>query len=280
MERPPAAHGADLHAAGAAYTHGIIWTTLNRQASEPITPLRVLDIAWGWLALLLLLGVLGVWLAWYEHGRAWMLPVLFIIAAVLAPVEQARIGEITSLHKHVVFGSWFLCMVAGYAVSRISHLDGRLAHGAIIGGVLVGVFAATGFAQATAFMSSWPQGKYAVQAIGESVHSNPCPCLIFQEFAADYYLPAISLEGGVIGPWAFNYADTAKQQELEGVPAMAAAIGNGYFGTVEIDASQGPATYQQLSSALQRSRQYKLISSTPWALHLGEPTQVWMRTKG
>ncbi len=271
---------AALHVSGAAYERGIMWTTLDRQASAPIAPVRVLDIAWGWLALLLLLGVLGMWLAWYDHGRPWILPVLFMLAGVLAPVAQARIGEIISLHKHVVFGAWFLCMIAGYAVSRISYLDGRLTQGAVISGVLVGAFAMTGFVQATAFMVSWPPAQSMIQALGKSAHTGHCPCLIFQESAAHYYLPAAALAGGVIGPWVFSYADTAAQQELSGVPAMAAAIGNGYFGAVELDATQGSATYGLLSKALRRSYQYKLVSSTPWALHPGEPTQVWMRAKG
>lgn len=271
---------AALRAGGAGYLHGITWTTLNRQVTTPTAPLRVLDIAWGWLALLLLLGVLGIWLAWYDHGRPWVLPLVLLAAGLLAPVEQARISDITSLHKHVVFGAWFLCMVAGYTVSRISYLDGRLTQGSIIGGVLVGVLGVTGYAQASSFSASWPSLKTVVPGLQRAVQARQCKCLIFQKDAAYYYLPPAGLSGGVTGPYAFTYADVRTQRELSGPPAMAAAITNGYFGVVEVDASRGQSTYQLLTGALRQSGQYALVSSARWPLHPGEPTQVWQRAAG
>jgi hypothetical protein len=269
-----------LRAGGAPYLRGILWTTLARQAIAPTAPLRVLDIAWGWLALLLMLGVLGVWLAWYDRGRMWGLPPVLLAAGLLAPAEQARIGDITSLHKHVAFGAWFLCMIAGYAVSRVSCLDGRLAHGAVIGAVLAGALAATGYAQASSFMSSWPSAGATMPALGRAVSADGCPCLVFQEDAARYYLPPPDADTGLTGPYAFSYRDAQEQAGLSGVTAMGAAIGNGYFGAVQVDASRGQATYRLLTRALRESGQYALVSSAPWPLHPGEPTQVWQRTAG
>ncbi len=269
-----------LHEAGPAYLHGIIWTTLNRQVITRTAPLQILDIAGGWLALLLLLGILGVWLAWYNHGRPWSMPAVLLAAGLLAPAEQARIGDITSLHKHVVFGAWFLCVIAGYAVSSICYLDERLTQGAVIGGVFVGVFAMTGFAQASSFMASWPSLRSAIPALSRAITTSRCPCLIFQEDAAHYYLPSADLATGLTGPYSFAYASVRSQSVAFGVPAMAAAIGNGYFAVVEVDASRGITTYQMLTGALDRSGQYTLMSSTPWGLHPGEPTRVWVRTAG
>lgn len=271
---------AALRAGGAAYRHGITWTTLNRQITTLTAPLRVLDIAWGWLALLLLLGVIGVWLAWYDRGRPWVLPLVLLAAGLLAPLEQARISDITSLHKHVVFGAWFLCMVAGYAVGRVSYLDGRLTQGTIIGGTLIGVLAVTGYAQASSFAGSWPSLKVVLPALQRAVRADHGKCLIFQQDAAYYYLPPADLSGGVTGPYSFTYADVAAQKKLSGPDAMAAAIRNGYFAVVEVDASRGDATYQLLTAALRQSGQYALMSSASWQLHPGEPTQVWRRSAG
>lgn len=269
-----------LHAAGPAYLRGIMWTTLNRQIVTHTPPLEILDIAWGWLALLLLLGVIGIWIAWYDNGRPWGMPVLLLTAGLLAPAEQARINDITSLHKHVVFGAWFLCMIAGYAVSRIAYLDGSLRHGAIISSVLIGVFGMTGFAQASSFMASWPSLRAAIPALRRAVTTDRCPCLILQEEAAHYYLPAADVAAALTGPYSFTYASVQSQEILSGVPAMATAIGNGYFRVVEVDASRGDTTYRMLTGALRRSGQYVLMSSTPWELHPGEPTQVWVWTAG
>jgi hypothetical protein len=150
----------------------------------------------------------------------------------------------------------------------------------VIGGVLVGVFAMTGFAQASAFVASWPSLRNAIPALSRAITTSHCPCLIFQEGAAHYYLPSADLATGFTGPYSFAYASVRSQSLLSGVPAMAAAIGNGYFAVVEVDASRGITTYQMLTGALARSRQYALMSSTPWGLHPGEPTQVWVRTAG
>jgi hypothetical protein len=269
-----------LRTAGPVYLHGIMWTTLSRQVISPTAPLRVLDIAWGWLALLLLLGVLGIWLAWYDHGRPFILPMVLLAAGVLAPAEQARISDITSLHKHVVFGAWFLCMIAGYAVSRVSYLDGHLTQGTIIGGVLVAVFAMTGFTQASSFAASWPSLRSAMPALSRGITAQHCPCLIFQVDAAHYYLPPADMATGVTGPYTFSYASVQTQKMLSGPPAMADAIGNGYFGAVEVDASRGSATYHLLVTALRQSHQYTLVSSTPWKLHPDEPVQAWVRGGG
>jgi 4-amino-4-deoxy-L-arabinose transferase-like glycosyltransferase len=269
-----------LRAAGPEYVRGITWTTLERQIVTGTAPLRVLDIAWGWLALLLLLGTLGVILIWNDRGRVILSPVVLLAAGLLAPLEQARIDDVTSLHKHVVFGAWFLCMVAGYAAGQIAWLDGRLSLTVIISGVLLAVSAATGYSQASYIAASWPPMPRAMPPLAAAIRSAHCPCLIFQEDAARYYLPPAVLDHEAItGPYSFAYPDRVTRKVIKGPSAMAAAIENGYFGAVEIDGSS-PATYPLLRQALRQSGQYERRISVPWATRAGEPTQVWVRTAG
>ena len=269
-----------VHEGGPSYLRGIEFTTLNRQIVTGTSPLKILDIAWGWLALLLLLGFLGLLLLWLDNSRPNLLPIVLFAALLLAPAEQARISDITSLHKHVVFGAWFACIVAGYAVTKISQLDGQLSHGVIIGFVLVAVVAVTGFSQATSVTRSWPSVSHAMPALNRAIHRDGCPCLVLQETAADYYLPTRDLTGSIIGPYTFSYRSAANWQPLSGVPGMAAAIRNGYFGAVEVDASRGRATYRSLVASLQDSGQYRLVRKQTWSLHPAEPTEVWERLRG
>ncbi len=98
---------AAIHAGGSSYLRGISFTTLSRQIVTGTAPLKIVDIAWGWLALLLLLALMGVLLLWLDNKRPNLLPIVLFAAVLLAPAEQARISDITSLHKHVVFGAWF-----------------------------------------------------------------------------------------------------------------------------------------------------------------------------
>jgi dolichyl-phosphate-mannose-protein mannosyltransferase len=269
---------AALYHGGALYRQGIGFTTFSRQIVTGTAPLKIIDIAWGWLALLLLLGLIGVLLIWLDSKRVTALPLVLFAAALLAPAEQARISDITSLHKHVVFGAWFLCIVAGYAVTKISQLDGQLSHGVIIGTVLIAAFATTGFSQAASVSRSWPAVNRVMPALGTAINQAGCPCLVLQLSAARYYLPASDLTGTVIGPYTFTYRDSANWAPLSGTSAMAAAISNGYFGAVQVDASRGLATYHRLVASLRRSGQYRLIAAQPWGLHPAAPTQVWERT--
>jgi hypothetical protein len=271
---------AALYRGGALYRQGIAFTTLSRKIVTGTAPLKIIDIAWGWLALLLLLGLMGVLLIWLDSKRVTALPIVLFAAALLAPAEQARLSDITSLHKHVVFGAWFLCVLAGYAVTRISQLDGQLSHGVIIGTVLIAAFATTGFSQATSVTRSWPAVNQVMPALGTAIGRAGCPCLILQVSAARYYLPASDLTGTVIGPYTFTYRDSANWTPLSGTAAMTAAIGNGYFGVVQVDASRGLPAYRRLVASLAGSGQYRLIASQPWGLHPAAPTQVWERTTG
>jgi hypothetical protein len=271
---------AAIHEGGPGYLRGIEFTTFNRQIVTGTSPLKILDIAWGWLALLLLLAFLGLLLLWLDNRRPNLLPIVLVVALLLAPAEQARISDITSLHKHVVFGAWFACIVAGYAVTRISQLDGQLSHGVIIGFVLVAVVAVTGFSQATSVTRSWPSVSHTMPALNRAIQRDGCPCLVLQETAADYYLPAKDLTGSIIGPYTFSYASATDWQPLSGIPAMAAAIRNSYFGSVEVDASRGRATYRRLIASLRDSAQYRLVRKQPWPLHPNEPTEVWERAAG
>jgi hypothetical protein len=271
---------AAIHEGGPSYLRGIEFTTLNRQIVTGTSPLKILDIAWGWLALILLLGFLGLLLLWLDNRRPNLLPIVLFAALLIAPVEQARISDITSLHKHVVFGVWFACIVAGYALTRISQLDGQLSHGVIIGSVLVAVVAVTGFSQAASVTRSWPSVSHSMPVLSRAIHRDGCPCLVMQETAADYYLPAEDLTGSIIGPYTFSYRSASNWQPLSGTPGMVAAIRNGYFGAVEVDASRGRTTYHRIVANLRSSRQYRLIGRQPWSLHPAEPTEIWERIAG
>jgi 4-amino-4-deoxy-L-arabinose transferase-like glycosyltransferase len=264
---------------GAPYIRGIEFSTLHRQIVSGAPALRVLDIAWGWLALLFLLGILGTVLIWYDHRRIEALPLVLLAASGLAPVAQACIHDMTSLHKQVVFGAWFLCVVAGYAVARIAFLDGRLSHGAVISVVLIAVFAGTGYVQAAALFASWPSVAAAMPPLARAMTAAGCPCLISQDSDARYYLPAAAMNGLIVSPYTFTYQDAATPGALSGRQAMAAAIGNGYFGAVEIDGLRAPAMYRLLRTSLRRSGQYRLVYEKYWPGRPREPTQVWQRAE-
>jgi len=270
-----------LKLGGHSYTQGLDFTTLHRQIVTGTPSLEILDITWGWLALLVLIAFLGIFLSWYDRGRPNALSVLLFIAGLLAPVAQAYQRDITSLHKHVVFGAWFLCMMAGYAASKLSHLDNKLSHGALISLVVLLAGTISGYLEVNTYSGSWPNVSRTMPALATAIRTAHCPCLIFQADDAHYYLSSELLsKAAVVDPYSFSFHDPHTWEPIQGPPAMAAAIANGYFGAVEIDASQGDAEYHLITNALSSSNQYTLVSSVPWPQHPGEPTEVWRLTVG
>ena len=260
-----------LKLGGYAYIQGFDFTTLHRQIITDTAPLKIVDVAWGWLALLVLLAFLGIFLCWYDQGRPSLLPVLLFVAGIVAPVAQAHESDITSLHKHVVFGAWFLCMMTGYAASKLSHLDNKLSHGALISLAVILAGTISGYLDVDAYNGAWPNVSGAMPAMATAIRKAHCPCLIFQPNPAHYYLPGELLSKAVVGPYSFSFHDHHTWRTINGPQAMAAAIADGYFGAVEIDASQGDAEYHLITSALASSSQYTLMSSVPWPERPGSP---------
>lgn len=269
-----------LKLGGHGYMQGLDFTTLHRQIVTGTPPLKVLDITWGWLALLVLMAFLGIFLSWYDQGRPNALPVLLFLAGILAPVAQAHESDITSLHKHVVFGAWFLCIMTGYAASKISYLDNKLSHGVLISLVVLLAGMISGCLEVNAYSGQWPNVSRTMPALASAIRTAHCPCLVFQEDPAHYYLSSGLLSGEVVGPYSFTFHDSHTWETIRGAQAMAAAIADEYFGVVEIDASQGDAEYHLITGALRSSGQYILTSSVPWPEHPGEPTEVWQLTDG
>lgn len=106
------------------YIVGILTTTVNRSQEqigmgEPGS--AVLRDAWGWVGLVVILAFAGLLLLCLPRtpGALRIMGVVLMLAVLAAPLNQARIGTSTSLQKHVVFGAWFGCIIAGYGLSRI-----------------------------------------------------------------------------------------------------------------------------------------------------------------
>jgi putative flippase GtrA len=106
------------------YVIGIMTTTVNRSKAQigmgqPASV--VLHDAWGWVGLILVIALVGLLLLFLPRNPAALrvMGVVLMLAAIAAPLNQARIGTSVSLQKHVVFGAWFGCIIAGYGLSRI-----------------------------------------------------------------------------------------------------------------------------------------------------------------
>ena len=111
-----------LREGGWAYWQGVTMSTLARpQASLPAE--TVLQRAYIWTSLILVLAALGAVLSYRGEARGKILVPVLAAAGLLVPAEQARLHTAVSLQKHVVFGAWFAAIAAGYAMARLSRVD-------------------------------------------------------------------------------------------------------------------------------------------------------------
>src|SRR5262249_31271113 len=106
---------------GPAYARGVIVTTIFRTIhwGAPSSAGSVLARALALTGSLLLPAVAGVLVSFLTRRPPTMtlFLALLVLAAVLAPVEQARIHQIGSLDKNMGYGLPFAAIAAGYTLS-------------------------------------------------------------------------------------------------------------------------------------------------------------------
>jgi 4-amino-4-deoxy-L-arabinose transferase-like glycosyltransferase len=105
---------------GPSYWHGIAFSTVNRTVNGGHSGPAILGSAAAWVGLLAILAVIGAVMLSRTANEGTAVKALgwVLTAAIgLAPLDQARIGVMVSLFKHVGFGAWFAAIPAGYGVA-------------------------------------------------------------------------------------------------------------------------------------------------------------------
>jgi hypothetical protein len=113
-------------------------------------------------------------------------------AALLVPVQQARIHTVVSLDKHADMGAWFAAIAAGYAISRLTEF-GRWT---LLHVLAVGIASAAllypvrlGLAQARLLFAAWPNSTAFVTAMRPLAVGTTGNMLVETPSIAEYYLP-------------------------------------------------------------------------------------------
>ena len=184
--------GAGLLLGGSSYVHGVDVTTLQR-VSGAASALTVLADAWSWTGLVVVAavcGIVGCWLRRDGSSRIWLLAVL-AAAALLGPLEQARLHTADSLNKHVGLGAWFAAIAAGYAVDILiaAAPAGRTRTVTTCALIVALVFPLSlGVSQSRQFSTDWPDSTSFIAIIGPLVKRDTGPVLVEDPSVAEYYL--------------------------------------------------------------------------------------------
>jgi hypothetical protein len=263
-------------AGGHSYLAGIMSTTVARPGGT-VPVLRVLGASAGWIGAIAFLAVAGAAIVtWRRLGRR-LTALAWVLAAsvFLAPLGEARIHTNFSLFKHVGFGAWFACIVAGYALAVIARaVQARQAEYTRAAGlVMVFLLVISGAALSAVHFSAWPDSARMIRGLAPVIERTGCPCLIAENDVVHYYLARQTTQDAFTTVFVMKYREDGR--ELSGPSAYTAAIRDHYFRLVEIDPSEMPAIYAPLLHALSASR-YRLVVSTPSNVP-GEPFEIWVR---
>jgi len=244
---------AAVFAGGRDYWLGITTSTLDRPESD-VAFTAVLQRAYVWTSLILVLAVLGAVLATRSEARGKLLPAVLVLAALLAPAEQARLHTTVSLQKHVVFGAWFAAIAAGYAMARLSRVDPGRGWVAVMALPIAASTLFGSMGEATSLYGNWPNSAGVVSLLRSVVRNHPGNYL-----AEDYDVEAYYLRAEV--PWQrwsntyyFRYQDTPP-----GAASYRAAIYHHYFSLVILDFGDTAATDRQITSDMRHAGSYQVL---------------------
>ncbi len=254
---------AAIRAGGPGYWQGVTTSTLARPQSDfPVG--AVLQRAYMWTSLVLVLAALGAVLAYRGETRGRLLVPVLAAAGLLVPAEQARLHTTVSLQKHVVFGAWFAAIAAGYALARLSRVD----HGYGWAPVMALPIAAStlfgSMGQASSLFVVWPDSADTVTLLRAEIGLHPGRYL-----AEDYDVEAYYLRDTV--PWRrwsstyhFSYPGMRA-----GAASFAAAIDHHYFSLVILDFGDTAAADRQITADMRAAGGYYVLGRpgrfTIWA---------------
>ena len=290
----PLTVGYDL--GGSSYGQGITSTTLTRAASNDSVR-AILDLSAHATGIIAVLGVLGALLitarrpGWTTVTLAWALAA----AEFLAPAEQARIHTLTSLFKHVGYGAWFACVIAGYLLAELPALLARLSRSrppgaaaarprwALLAGIAAGTAAvlaagAFGVTVANGQYGNWADSRAMIAELSRLAQPNGY-YLVEDPSVVTYYLGSKIPFSHVDSTYtSFNYTDPQTHKMLFSIPAFADSIRRGYFSYIVL--AFGDTYGQDLAIAqdIGRDHDYRPIDTIYYRTSYGfSKYKIWQR---
>jgi 4-amino-4-deoxy-L-arabinose transferase-like glycosyltransferase len=258
-----------ITAGGRDYWLGIRTSTLERAQSD-VAVTTILQRAYVWTSLILVLAILGAVLASRSEPRAKLLPAVLAAAALLAPAAQARLHTTVGLQKHVVFGAWFAAIAAGYAMARLSRVDPGRGWVAVMALPIAASTLFGSMGQAAALYKVWPNSAEVVSVLRSAVRAHPGRYLAEDYDVEAYYLRAEAPWPRWSSTYYFSYPTAAP-----GAPSYRAAIDSHYFSLVILDFGDTAVMDRQITADMRHAGDYYVLARvgrfTIWASRVPEP---------
>ena len=238
--------------------HGIVQTTANRTINQPTARgVLVHDVTvWAgpWLALALAGGLLLVYTDRRRAGTA----VVLLAASVVGVVQQIRIGELTSLGKHLAFGLVFAAPLGGYLLSRVWRTRWRL--GVPTAAAVLAALSILGLHYADYFRTGYASDVPLQSVLRAALRDNPGrPILGEQPSPVRYELASVTSPEQWNDTYQFSFAG------LSGAAAYREAIRDHYFGVIYLSFTTANAQIiiSNLGTAQGSGHYYNLVGQAP-----------------
>jgi 4-amino-4-deoxy-L-arabinose transferase-like glycosyltransferase len=263
---------------GPIYEHGLLITTLTR-ASGTTPPWSVLGDGFDYISPVIILSLLAVISSLTASRRIRFLCISVAVACWLAPVNQARIHTLTSLHKHVDFGAWFAAIAAGYVINQATGLQRERSWRIAVALATVIPFTLLSF-NISGDLYRWAPADQLVARLEPLIHNGHAHYLMDPQSAniVYYYLHA-EVYPGQLSVVQCAWWDPARHRELLGPQACTAAIKAHYYELIETDDAangrRGTPGEVAVWKAIRASGAYRLIYRGHQLYHPEDLFQIW-----
>jgi 4-amino-4-deoxy-L-arabinose transferase-like glycosyltransferase len=244
---------------------GIISTTLARTPMNPAQPLQLIEQVGQWVGPWLLLAIAGAVLT----RRAWPLSLLLLLGSVLAPLQQIRVGEATSLAKHAAFGVVFAAPLIGLLLAVLTRRL-RLVTMPLIACALVGL-GAWGMHTSDRLLNGWVPNDALIPVLRTLIQASPGKTILGDQPSPERYLLRQETE-----PLQWTDTYSFSYDNRTGMPAYEQAIQQSAFGVIYLAVRSNTANGRELYDYLQTTdTPYKQVAVVNRALY-GEPAGAWV----
>lgn len=201
---------------------GITSTTLDRHPIAPAPPGQMLIQIAQWAGPWLVLAALGAVLSW----RRWPLCLVLLAMSIIGPLQQVRIGESTSLSKHVGFGLVFAAPLIGALAVGLIQRRWRPV-GAPLLACIATLLCISGLLNASRFQTSWVDDSLLLTQLKKEIAISPKKAILGEEPSAQRY----ELRD-LVQPSQWHDTFALRYGGKSGMAAYQQAIDQTHFGTI------------------------------------------------
>jgi 4-amino-4-deoxy-L-arabinose transferase-like glycosyltransferase len=244
---------------------GIISTTLSRAPINPASPPELVEQVGQWVGPWLLLAVVGAILS----RRSWPVALVLLLGSVTAPLQQIRIGEATSLAKHVAFGIIFAAPLIGFLMATLTRRL-RLITIPFVACLLVAL-GGFGLQDSGRLLNGWVPNDALVPVLQSVIEASPGKTILGDQPSPERYL--LRQETAPL-QWTDTYSFSYNHKT--GMPAYREAIQQSHFGVIYLavrsNTPNGRKLYDYLQTTDTPYKQVAIVNRTMYA----EPAGVWI----